>query len=876
MTGLEEAKIRALENFRAAGLLVDNQIADGKIHRCPVSGGKPGSMDGAYKIHTDEPFSWWFQNHKTGEKGTGSLKATRQKPMSKAERQARSKGIEENRRAEQGKRDQKYAETAKKARAIYDAASSNGVAENPYLRRKGVNKPIPGLKLSTEETTIGGVTFPKGSLIVPVYDENGNLCSLQYIHPTLITGNKRFLKGGKKGFFTIGKDAEKPLLIAEGLATGLSLYECTSNSVRVAFDAGHLKAAAEFARRLYPESEIVLCADFDDRSEQYPNLGGIGLAKATEAALAVDGSLAVPYGTTKSDFNDMHRLMGAKAVRVSFENRIRREAVRRRAVAIKKGPSLGKETAHNATKMNVGDTTQSIPVSQEGSWPPEPEPIPDALLPVQLFSYDLLPDSLRSWVRDIVERMQCPADFVAVAVITVLSSLIGRVACIRPKRFDNWKVFPNLWGLVIGRPGIMKSPPIAEVMKPVYVMESKARKEFEEELQNYELETAVDKLRRKEAEKQAKDVGGKEGWDGDEARRILKESQDQTVALQRPVQRRYIVTDSTVEALADILLENPLGLLVYRDELYGLLCSLDKQGQEGSRSFYLQGYDGDKAWTADRIGRGKYLYVHSVCIAMLGAIQPGRLAEYISAALTGGSGDDGLIQRFGLAVWPDISPDWENVDRPPNGEAEDKAIAVYKQLANLHPDTDKDGQPRPHEYRFAAGAQDRFDSWREGLEHELRSREGNLHPALEGHLAKYRKLIPALALVIGLADGEEKISEESLLKALAWGEYLRSHAERMYAAGTRPDVNSAKALLAKIKEGKVRDGFAINMVYHKGWSELADAKTASAAAEFLVTLGHLRKIEHPATVKGGRPTVRYLIHPMYMPDSQGHCERKAA
>ena len=52
--------------------------------------------------------------------------------------------------------------------------------------------------------------------------------------------------------------------------------------------------------------------------------------------------------------------------------------------------------------------------------------------------------------------------------------------------------------------------------------------------------------------------------------------------------------------------------------------------------------------------------------------------------------------------------------------------------------------------RFAPDALDAFIEWRTGWETRLRS--GELHPALESHFAKYRKTIPALALILHLAD----------------------------------------------------------------------------------------------------------------------------
>ena len=107
----------------------------------------------------------------------------------------------------------------------------------------------------------------------------------------------------------------------------------------------------------------------------------------------------------------------------------------------------------------------------------------------------------------------------------------------------------------------------------------------------------------------------------EEARHLLADAAD-FEASKPPALPRYIVTDASVEALGEILIENPWGVLTYRDELNGLLRGLDKEGQEGARAFYLQGYDGNQAYTFDRIGRGRNLHIPAVCISLLGGIQP--------------------------------------------------------------------------------------------------------------------------------------------------------------------------------------------------------------------------------------------------------------
>src|SRR6266542_1497006 len=100
------------------------------------------------------------------------------------------------------------------------------------------------------------------------------------------------------------------------------------------------------------------------------------------------------------------------------------------------------------------------------SWP-APRPLSAALAEVSPFDPELLPETLRPWVMDLAERLQVPADYPAAALLVMLAGALGRRACIRPQRRDNWTVVPNLWGAIIGRSGVMKSPVLHAVMGPL-------------------------------------------------------------------------------------------------------------------------------------------------------------------------------------------------------------------------------------------------------------------------------------------------------------------------------------------------------------------------------------------------------------------------
>src|SRR5690606_3541918 len=100
-----------------------------------------------------------------------------------------------------------------------------------------------------------------------------------------------------------------------------------------------------------------------------------------------------------------------------------------------------------------------------------------------------------------------------------------------------------------------------------------------------------------------------------------------------------------------------------------------------------------------------------------------------------------------------------------------------------------------------------------------------------------------------------------IARALAWSDYLRTHAERAYAAGIKPSSEGAKALLAKIRSGAVGDNFTPRSVYLKGWSHLGTPEAVHAAAELLADLHHIFPEEHRPGATGGRPTVSYKINP---------------
>lgn len=143
---------------------------------------------------------------------------------------------------------------------------------------------------------------------------------------------------------------------------------------------------------------------------------------------------------------DAHQTGGADAVRRAWE------------VLTQARPELAQRLADG----------QPWPELKPLPMPPTVPPLPDTLLP----------QPLRSWRVDLAERACIPLEFLAVPALVALSAIVGRTLGIRPNRYDDYIVVPNLWGGIVGGPGTMKTYAVAEGVKPLARLAAEARDAF--------------------------------------------------------------------------------------------------------------------------------------------------------------------------------------------------------------------------------------------------------------------------------------------------------------------------------------------------------------------------------------------------------------
>ncbi len=487
----------------------------------------------------------------------------------------------------------------------------------------------------------------------------------------------------------------------------------------------------------------------------------------------------------------------------------------------------------------------------DASLTPAPQALPDELAPVEAFPFDALPDAFRPWVADVSERMHCPPDFVAVPMLVGAASLVARRVAIRPQARTEWLERANLWALIVGRPGLMKSPAMQQALAPLDRMEARSAMAHAAEMESFKVELLAHKLSSEAGEATAKKMLKTDR--GADVREHL--TGEEPLA---PTWQRYMVNDLTYEKLGMVLSENPDGVLSVRDEMRGLFLHLAREEQAPARGFYLQAWSGGR-YVFDRVLRGTTT-IEDVRLSMIGCIQPGPLGDLMRQARRGAA-DDGMLDRF-LIAWPDTPGDWREVDRWPETPAKHAAWSVFDRLDKLDAaalaaqhDTDAAGDVRGLPFlRFADDARDVFGEWRGDFERTIRAADNE---GLEGALSKFRHHVPALALGLHVIDGGTgPVCLRATVRALALAEYFESHARRLHASGRRAAVKAARALLHKAQAGALPDPFTARDVYRNQWAGLSERETVAEALDMLAAHAWLNETTADT---GGRPTTIYSL-----------------
>lgn len=317
----------------------------------------------------------------------------------------------------------------------------------------------------------------------------------------------------------------------------------------------------------------------------------------------------------------------------------------------------------------------------------------------------------------------------------------------------SWFESPRLWVLLLGPPGSAKTPAIRAAVGALF------------------------ELHRRLREQHARDTAG------------LREDDP------KPPAPSVLVSDTTLEALSEVLAANPRGVCAVFEELDSWVGSLDAyRGGIGSkdRGEWLRLFDGGPH-QVDRIKRGSY-FVPNWGASILGATTPAGLRRHAKDLPA-----DGLIQRFlPVLVRPMTAPD-DSVDGAAIKAARETFEARLIELFHAPPGV----------VRLSPEAARLFFARRDALRAEVEAVAGLSEP-MQGHLAKHAGLIARVALTMhaiecGRHACDEPISEETMARAVRLLRALARHALAMFdtlAGGNDSTLTLARAAARAVLAGR--------------------------------------------------------------------------
>jgi len=485
------------------------------------------------------------------------------------------------------------------------------------------------------------------------------------------------------------------------------------------------------------------------------------------------------------------------------------------------------ETAKNVPEANVANDVNTD-ASAATNDPLEFQPFP----------IDALPEPIQSFVVKGAQAIGCDTSYLALPLLTAIAAAIGNTRRLELKR--GWLVPPILWSVIVGESGTAKTPAFQLVLRIIHERQRKYLEQYADEVKQYEADLAI--------------------WE--KTVTIWKRDKGTLGAPppkpKLPQVKRIVVSDTTVEALAPILLANPRGVLLARDELAGWFGSFDRYANKGKPGTdlanWLEMFNGRSIIVDRKTGEPRTIYVPHAAVCVTGGIQPTILQRALSVE----NRESGLAARLLLSYPPRKPKRWTETDIDPN--TEEDISRLFEFLYKLLPVVTEDGEIRPLVVRLNEEAKAAWTAYYDDHATEQSEMVGDMASAW----SKLEEYAARLALVIHYArwaageNVEEFVLDVHSMKAgIALAKWFKHEAKRVYVVLDETDTDRDQRRLIEWigrRGGKVT---ARDVLTGCRW--LRKSSLAESALDELVKAGYGVWVDVPAGPKGGRPTRIFVL-----------------
>lgn len=455
------------------------------------------------------------------------------------------------------------------------------------------------------------------------------------------------------------------------------------------------------------------------------------------------------------------------------------------------------------------------------------------------FPVDALPNQVGDIVNQAAEAIGCDPSYIALPLLGAFAAAIGTTREIVLK--DSWSEPAILWTVIVGESGTKKSPALDFAVKPVIDQQLRSFKDHEGALQDYRTQQLIFKQEMKKWERNCQG--------------------DPPIEPVKPMPQRFWTNDVTIEALAELLKDQPRGLLAYRDELAAWLGSFGeyKGRNSGDAAKWLQ-IHGARPLLVDRKS-GEPINVIRAAVSIAGGIQPGILRRFIGLEYR----ENGLLARLLLAMPPRKVSKWTHTGIPQ--EYCVVLSSIFTMLYDLTSDQDENGEPCPRLIGLTTKARQAWQEYFNEHADEQIELTGDLAAAwskLEGYTARLALVIHCVRVAIG--EELDQVDASSIRAGVTLSRWFGYEARRVYALlDEGPDQQQRRELIELIER---KGGSITPRELMRGCSRYrANADTAEAALEELVADGLAKWVAEPPGTKGGKPSKKVTLRAYDSSDS---------
>lgn len=338
-------------------------------------------------------------------------------------------------------------------------------------------------------------------------------------------------------------------------------------------------------------------------------------------------------------------------------------------------------------------------------------------------------------------------EYMMVSLLVAMSTAIGNAVNIRIR--GGWISNSALYMILVGRPGMGKTPPLDFAFRPIRKHDAQAVKQFKLEMEQYNNLIESNK-------------GKKENT---------------TPLPNKPILRRAIISDFTPEALMRALDDNQRGIVVYVDEIMGMFNAVNQYSRGQLIEQLLTAFSG-KPLDISRCSMPVPIHIEYPFINIVGTMQTTRIHELIEK----GYKENGLLDRI-IFVYPSSKEiaDWQ-LDEDSSFATFEKYSAMWESIidkvVSLPFAENESGGNTQNILDFSSEAKAYFTNWRNNAIRAVNQIQDD--GLVNSRVIKAPMITARLALILQIlrwACGEvhkDFVDIDSTKSAIALSEYFES------------------------------------------------------------------------------------------------------